>query len=55
MEGEIKVGDDVTVGGKVVEIANGAIHVELKSEIGFWVLPSDIKTHRPGRDQGEKE
>jgi len=51
MDNEIKVGDDVTVGGEVIEIENGAIHVILKSEIGFWVLPSDIKTHRPGREQ----
>lgn len=50
---DIKVGDDVTVAGKVTKIENGCYRMETKNGNHFWIDPEDIKTHRPGKKEGD--
>lgn len=50
---DIQIGDDITVGGKVVISPNefGLMLIKTPSETSFWVSIDDIKTHRPiGRE-----
>lgn len=51
MEGEIKVGDDVTVCGKVTDIEDWSFIMRLPSGVPVIAYIEDIKTHRPGREQ----
>ena len=49
---EIKIGDDVTVSGKVTALENGCIKLTTATGTSLWVMPKDIKTHKPN---GRKE
>lgn len=52
---KIKVGDDVTIGGKVVKVYTSNIWVELKSGNCRIIPREDIKTHRPAGKGGDAE
>lgn len=48
MKYKMKVGDDVTVFGEIIEISvSGNPIVKTKSGVKFLVKPEDIKTIRP--------
>ena len=55
MEGEIKVGDDVTVCGKVTDIEDGSFIMRLPSGVPVIAYIEDIKTHRPKEAQDGQE
>ena len=44
---DIKVGDDITVAGKVKRIENGCLMIKTKNGSELWIEEKDIKTHRP--------
>ena len=44
---DIQIGDDITIAGEVIKAENGCFKVETKNHNQFWILPDDIKTHRP--------
>lgn len=48
---EIKIGDDVTVRGKVTAMENGCIKFTTRTGTSLWVMPEDVKTLRPVRKE----
>lgn len=54
---DIKIGDDITIAGKVVRVKRRLVEIQLKHGDPFWVDIDDIKTIHPndGRQANGKE
>lgn len=50
---DIKVGDDITTGGTVIDVRDNILLVELPTT-AVWIKAEDVKSWRPNKKSKEK-